>query len=800
MRWGIRFNKSGEYAMKPILYIMTTLAVCFCVSAEEGFKPLFNGKDLSGWHSLTDQQAPDACAFSVDESNQTLHLYAGKEAGSAQEMDGLYTEKEYGDYVLKLEYKWMDKRFEPRTTHDRDSGVLFHMQGNFERLWPNCLEMQIGESDAKKMDERCTTGDLWVIGKDIQAMNEMDGSFYSPGAASVPVGKGKAYDSSYTEVNHERPHGEWNEVTLTVRGGKEAVFELNGHVVNRIKNLTYAVDGKRVPLEKGRIGLQAECAEMMYRNIRIKEFSPNAGFAQHRVWKPDVTSEFEVDTQIRAWTMQDEGMDYILDTMQQMCGINNLYMVVVMHKEHRPYQAPEFPHNPARDVWEAEDSRVTFFPDWDRYGDVKPLLSDVDWIREKDWLKLMVEACRERGIAAGAEVSHFPIPQSMVKRHPDWQQRKIDGSVWRDNRFCPNNPDVRAYVVALFGDLAANYDLDYIQTCQHLFEGNNSIEKGGTCFCPHCIAEARKMGFDLEAAIPKLQANPECQPEKDQWLDFRKHSTTEFYRLISEEIAKVKMNPKCHLRYNDTYPYRRWVLETVGMHLDEVSPYLGSLVHQDHEEQKGKKDEDFANRIAWLTKSRRLIGPDMPLICGIAPRIKATPELVKAGIRVALEHPAQINGLALKHYDGASFGLMRAFKQGMIDAGVQGLPPILGKEVEDMQLDGFSRIDDFVEEWGVETTGKGIASYELDLPSGCYDIRITYFDETKGHSNVQLLVAGQEVIQFKLDEDVGCWRWRLFKDIPVNTGDEIKLVAESDDGEHVRLDFIEFIPVEASAP
>ena len=290
-----------------------------------------------------------------------------------------------------------------------------------------------------------------------------------------------------------------------------------------------------------------------------------------RVWKPDASSEFEVGTQIRAWTIKDEGMDYILDNMQSMCGVNNLYMVVVMHEEHRPFQAPEFPHNPARDTWEAEDSRVTFFPDMDRYGTVKPLLSDVEWIRETDWLQLMVDACRARGLAVGAEVSHFPIPKSLVRSHPDWQQRKIDGSSWSSSRFCPNNPEVREYVVALFGDLAANYDLDYIQTCQHLFDPNNAIDKGGTCFCRHCVAEAKKIGFDLEAAIPKLQANPDSQPEKDNWLRLRKHSTTEFYRLISEEITKVRQNPKCHLRYNDTYPFRGWVLEDVGMHLDEVS-------------------------------------------------------------------------------------------------------------------------------------------------------------------------------------------------------------------------------------
>jgi hypothetical protein len=503
-----------------------------------------------------------------------------------------------------------------------------------------------------------------------------------------------------------------------------------------------------------------------------------------------------VGTQIRAWTIHDEGIDTILDNMQSICGINNLYMVVVMHAEHRPFQAPEFPHNPARDTWQAEDSRVTFFPDMDRYGKVKPLLSDVDWIRETDWLQLMVDACRARGLAVGAEVSHYPIPKSIIRDHPDWQQRKMDGNSWSTSRFCPNNPQVREYVVALFGDLAANYDLDYIQTCQHLFDRNNAVDKGGTCFCRHCIAEAKKIGFDLEAAIPKLLANPNSQPEKDTWLKLRKHSTTEFYRLISEEIEKVRQNPKCHLRYNDTYPYRGWILEDVGMHLAEVSPYLGSLVNQDHEEQKGRPNETFSRRMAWLEKNRRLIGPDMPLVCGIAPRMKATPDLVKAGIKVALEHPAQVNGLALKHYDGASFGLMRAFKQGMIEAGVQGLMPIIGKEVEEMELDNFQRIDDYVEEWGVETTGRGSASYRFDNASGSYDIRITYFDEEEGQSKVQLFVGDKEVINFRLDEDVDCWRWRRFPSIQVNRGDEIRVVAEADQKERVRLDFVEFIPME----
>jgi len=61
---------------------------------------------------------------------------------------------------------------------------------------------------------------------------------------------------------------------------------------------------------------------------------------------------------------------------------------------------------------------------------------------------------------------------------------------------------------------------------------------------------------------------------------------------------------------------------------------------------------------------------------------------------------------------------------------------------------------------------------------------------------VQLLIADEEEISFSMDEDVGCWRWRLFENIQVNKGDEIKLIAEANQGERAGLDFVEFIPIE----
>ncbi|MDC0088349.1 DUF1080 domain-containing protein [Akkermansiaceae bacterium] len=266
--------------MKYVLSIITAITIGGNLSAEEGFKALFNGRDLSGWKSTREQAEKGAGKFFVDPNEKTIHTYLGKEAGSQQGTDCLYSDKEYTNFVLKLEYKWLDKRFAPRVALDRDAGLLFHLHGNLTKIWPNSVEMQLGESDAKKIKKRYTTGDLWVLGKDIQVMTPRDiNSFYAAEGDSIVVGKDRGYDRSFTPVAHEKAHGQWNEITLTVRGGKEAIFELNGNVVNRISNMTYLVDGKRVPLKSGRIGLQAEYAELVYRNILIKELSPTEGLA-----------------------------------------------------------------------------------------------------------------------------------------------------------------------------------------------------------------------------------------------------------------------------------------------------------------------------------------------------------------------------------------------------------------------------------------------------------------------------------------------------------------------------------------
>lgn len=147
------------------------LPLCLALSlfaAEDGFRPLFDGETLNGWTAARSTGEGDFGAFSVKEGEQAIHVYAGEEANSKQISDCLVSEEQYSHYILKLEYKWLDKRFAPRTEWDRDAGLLFHVHGDLKKVWPLSLEMQIGESpgdqpNGKGKTGRFHSGDIFVL-------------------------------------------------------------------------------------------------------------------------------------------------------------------------------------------------------------------------------------------------------------------------------------------------------------------------------------------------------------------------------------------------------------------------------------------------------------------------------------------------------------------------------------------------------------------------------------------------------------------------------------------------------------
>lgn len=338
---------------------------------------------------------------------------------------------------------------------------------------------------------------------------------------------------------------------------------------------------------------------------------------------------------------------------------------------------------------------------------------------------------------------------------------------------------MREYLVTLYGDLAKNYDVDYIQTCMLLFSRSDDPTKGGSCFCDACKHKAKAMGFDLEAAIPVLKDNPYAEPQLTNWRKFRRDCTTEIYKAVTDRIHQE--NPKIDFRLNDLND------RTSGLTLEELTKNINSVHLSTHTEQNGYQKSDRQSRIQT---TKYFMGNEIPIIPGVPTRLLTTPAIIKSSIKISVDNGAK--GIGIKHYDGSPYSNLRAVRNGLSEAGVSGFTPITGMEVEGMTLSGYTP-DKYLIETGVKTTGTGTAKSTFNQPSGVYNIVVSYADEKGGQGNLALSVAGKQKASWKLTEDVDCWRRKTIPNIKINNGDEIQLTGIANGTETARVDFIEFV-------
>jgi hypothetical protein len=229
-------------------------------------KPLFNGRNLDGWSvhyaSRTPDGAPPASSlFAV--KNGEIHAYPTQAAGSEQPNAYLQTDAAYENYVLSLEYKWGEKKFAPRLNLVRDAGLLYHVHRERPADWPAGPEAQIQEGD---------TGDSWAISSRLSTFVDPKTGLYSPPEqGGVPVTQGA--DGKFVRTRHNKvnEYPGWNRLEVIVRGDR-ATHVVNGAVNMRVHDIRSWDAGSNswVKLDKGRIALQAESAEIFYRNIRIR--------------------------------------------------------------------------------------------------------------------------------------------------------------------------------------------------------------------------------------------------------------------------------------------------------------------------------------------------------------------------------------------------------------------------------------------------------------------------------------------------------------------------------------------------
>ena len=280
--------------MKPqILSVLLAMVVgwsqlpesCSRVAASEKASewiPLVRGDSLDGWYILIAGQEKNVDPrhiFSVKDG--VVHAFKDTPNGKQMPFGGLITEKEYSRFHLRLEFKWGTKKFAPRRNAVRDAGILFHVKPP-ERIWPQGVECQIQEGDV---------GDVFAVRSAVTAtidpktkeavdpvLKIVSPCFLEAAEGGVPLtqnAQDKMYEVVRVRRNHDWEHDGWNAVDVIVDGDR-AVYLVNGKVNNRCTNMCRPDPNdshRMIPLTQGRILLQAEGSEVLYRNIAIKDLS-----------------------------------------------------------------------------------------------------------------------------------------------------------------------------------------------------------------------------------------------------------------------------------------------------------------------------------------------------------------------------------------------------------------------------------------------------------------------------------------------------------------------------------------------
>ena len=248
-----------------------------------GWKKLFNGKDLDGWHIVIGNPARADTNHLVQVHDGMIHMYKDVLQGSPQPAGYLVTDKEYSNYHLKLEYKWGEKRFGGRAKARRDAGILYHVIGK-DGVWPKSVECQIQENDVgdiftvntrltAQVDSATTNVSILTTTNEagvVRTNKQIQPVYQSLDQGGVAFVQGVG-DGIRRVIRHPMAeHDGWNTVEVIVRGD-EATYIVNGKVNNHATKLQQRVNDQWAPLNKGRIALQLEFAEVFYRNVEIKE-------------------------------------------------------------------------------------------------------------------------------------------------------------------------------------------------------------------------------------------------------------------------------------------------------------------------------------------------------------------------------------------------------------------------------------------------------------------------------------------------------------------------------------------------
>lgn len=227
--------------------------------ADDGFVPMFNGKDLSGW-------------VNVNGSPETWTVADGMIHCDGQPVCALRTEKQYENFVLEAEWRHLKS--------GGNAGIF---------IWASALPAPgqpfLRAIEVQVLDQGYGTSDWYTTHGDVFAIH---------GATMKPFPPSKGMRSFPTE-HRSKASPEWNHYRVTCQDG----------------TIRLAVNGKDVSggsdcvWRKGYLGLESEGSPVDWRNVRIKEL-PGGKATDEQTAPPAEKSEKLYDGRsLRGW--KDEG-------------------------------------------------------------------------------------------------------------------------------------------------------------------------------------------------------------------------------------------------------------------------------------------------------------------------------------------------------------------------------------------------------------------------------------------------------------------------------------------------------------
>lgn len=210
------------------------------LTAEEegnGWKLLFNGRNLDGWRTFKNKPAD---SWTVDSASGTIHCLGSKTDKSDKRAD-LITNDEFENFELSVDWKLAPQG---------NSGILYMVNEDHEASYKSGPEYQLIDDNnfPEKLEDWQKTGANYAMGGPLVA-------------AAKPIG----------EWNTTRIIVNGNHVEHWLNGQKTAEYELGSPEWKKLKETGKWKDAPGYAAKKkGHICFQDHGSEIWFKNVKIK--------------------------------------------------------------------------------------------------------------------------------------------------------------------------------------------------------------------------------------------------------------------------------------------------------------------------------------------------------------------------------------------------------------------------------------------------------------------------------------------------------------------------------------------------